>query len=59
MKLSLRKFNTDDFSDLAIAMPDWDLDANNPNYGTVLLIDGSANGLVPSTARELLSALSI
>lgn len=46
-------FNGDDFSDLAIGMPDWDLltGSNPANHGVVFLIDGSATGLNTSTAR--------
>jgi hypothetical protein len=45
-------FNGDDFSDLAIGMPGRRA-FGEEDHGVVLLIDGSANGLVASTARTL------
>ena len=48
-------FNGDGFADLAIGMPGRApfLGDPNENFGAVLLIDGSAAGLVGSTARTL------
>jgi hypothetical protein len=45
-------FNGDSFSDLAIGMPNREA-FGQQDHGVVLLIDGSANGLVTSTARRL------
>jgi hypothetical protein len=46
-------FNGDDYSDLAIGMPDWDLlsGVDATNHGVVFVINGSATGLDTATAR--------
>ena len=43
-------FNGDTFSDLAIGMPDWDLNLGGTDHGVVFLIDGSPTGLRPPLA---------
>jgi hypothetical protein len=50
--LASGNFNGDEFSDLAIGIPDRD-STGLANTGRVVLIDGSLSGLLLSTAREL------
>jgi hypothetical protein len=50
--LAAGRFNGDSFSDLAIGIPDRN-EGGVVDAGMVLIIDGSANGLDPSTVRTL------
>src|SRR5687768_11270973 len=50
--LASGNFNGDDFSDLAIGVPDADV-GSTADAGRVVLIDGSINGLNLATARPL------
>ena len=52
--LAAGDFNGDGFSDLAIGMPDNDVQTI-ANFGTVFLISGSASGLDQSTHKTLLT----